>query len=284
MEEIIKLKNELLRISENEWSFPKDVDLDGLALEMMKNIGAIDPVLRDDLILTGFYNLVYEKKLSKKCLKQLLAMALSEEHLFYKLGTENDDSVFNRAFSILIVGIIIDYHNSFGEELIDEKEMSDIFNQIIKYVKNEKDLRGYVDVKGWAHAIAHSGDALTELGACNYLNDMELMEILDLIKLKCSIHNYVYINEEPERLVTAIVKILDRKKLSNEEVKDWIVRFKDIELPANFPDKQYSKVNIKNLLRSLYFRLKFKGGYDNLVSEIEAVLHYYNTNYNEFSE
>ncbi|SCY43456.1 DUF2785 domain-containing protein [Alkaliphilus peptidifermentans] len=279
-----QLKEQLLKISSNEWTFPQDINLYELALDMMSNIGSTDSELRDDLILTGFYHLIGDEKLSGKELKGLLDISLSDKHLFYKLGEEEDDSVFNRAFTILVLQVIIDYHNSLGANLLSHEEMDSVYDKIINYIRHEKDLRGHVNIKGWAHAIAHSGDALRELAVCSYLSKQQLMGILEVIKEKVSISNYVYINEEAERLVTAIVKVIERKELEDSEVIGWIRSFANIEIPSNYPEAHYFKENIKNLLRSLFFRVKFKYPQSAFTSEIEAVLHGINSRFNEYSK
>lgn len=265
-----QLKIQLLEISKNDWNIPKDIDTWKFALELMSNIGSTDSELRDNLILELLWKLITEKSLAKEQIKELLGIALSDKHLFYKLGEEGGDSVFNRAFTVLIVNCIVYYHNNLGEELLNEKEMLKVFDDVIRYVSLEKDTRGYVNGKGWAHAIAHSGDCLRELALCSYIKHDQLLEILKVVKEKICISYYTYINEEAERLVSAIMNAIERKLLSDEEVIDWIKSFGG-GAPTEFPAKHYWKENVKNLLRSLYFRLKFQNGPVAFINEIEQV-------------
>lgn len=258
MERVNQLKEQLQPLRDNDWRMPVGLELYPLAIEAMDNIGTTDPVLRDELILEFLFVLITERLLSKEQIKELLASCLSEKHLFYKLGEKEDDSVFNRAFTILIVRAILYYHRSFGEDLLKKEEIQKVFDDVLKFVRQERDLRGYVKDKGWAHAMAHSGDALRALALCNELSPDQLLEILEVIREKVSINDYVFINEEAERLTTVVINIIHRNVIREEKIVNWIRSFGNLEVPSGLPARHYWKENIKNFLRSLYFRLKFK--------------------------
>ncbi|MTI71628.1 MAG: DUF2785 domain-containing protein [Firmicutes bacterium] len=78
-------------------------------------------------------------------------------------------------------------------------------------MKVKKDVRGYVKEKGWVHGDAHAADGLNELAKCKELNIKELKGILDVVKNKICINDYAYINEEDERMVTAVKSVLKEK-------------------------------------------------------------------------
>lgn len=280
MGEVNQLKEQLQAIRDNDWKLPEGMDIYALALKAIDNIGATDPVLRDGLILEYLIILITQKLLNKEQIKVLLDSCLSEKHLFYKLGETEDDSVFNRTFSLLVVDVILYYHINFGEELLTKDEFSKVFGEVVKYVRTEKDVRGYVKDKGWAHAMAHSGDALGSLALCNEINHYQLQEILEVIKGKMNITYYVYKNEEAERLTSAILNVIRRNILGEEEIINWIKSFDKLEMPQDLPYSQYWKENIKNLLRSLYFRLKFKKEAEIFIEALEEVQNNINSIYN----
>lgn len=280
MGEANQLKEQLQALKDNDWKLPEGIDSYALALKAVENIGVTDPVLRDKLILEYLIILITQKLLNKEQIKVLLNSCLSEKHLFYKLGEAEDDSVFNRTFSLLVVDVILYYHISFGGDLLTKEEVSKVFSDVIRYVRTEKDVRGYVKDKGWAHAMAHSGDALGSLASCNEINHDQLQEILEVIKGKLSITYYVYKNEEAERLTSAILNVIRRNILGEEEIINWIKSFDKLELPKELPYSQYWKENIKNLLRSLYFRLKFKKLPEIYIEAIEEVQNNINSIYN----
>ncbi len=225
--------------------------------------------------------MITNKMLSKEIIRELLKISLSEKHLFYKIGEVLGDGVFNRTFTILIIRCIILYHLQNGEDLLSGKEILSLNESIIKYMRLEKDLRGYDKDKGYGHAMGHSGDALRTIAYSKDINHNELVKIIEVIKEKICISNYVYINEEAERLVNVIMAILSRNILKDEEIRKWIKSFVHTNTPNDYPEMHYFKENVKNFLRSLYFRIKFKGSNSSLLVEIEEVLNQVNQSFNK---
>ena len=272
MKTVTELKQQLMNFRDNEWKIPTHINNYELVLEAMLNIGSTDPVLRDELILELIYKMIVEKDLTDKEIKYLMKLALSENHLFYKIGQKEDDSVFNRAFTILLIGGILNRHNSSTDKLFTEKEIKETLNEILRYVREEKDVRGYVEGKGWVHTAAHTGDALGEIALCTEIQSSELIEILDAIKEKVCISYYTYKNSEDERLVSAIINIIQRKILSEEEVVNWIKGFENMNKTGKYPEDHYLISNHKNFLAALYFRLKRRNLAQCFLDAIEVVL------------
>lgn len=272
MKNVTELKQQLMSIRDNEWKIPIDIDNYELVLEAMLSIGSTDPVLRDELILELIYKMIVEKDLTDKEVKQLMKLALSENHLFYKIGQKEDDSVFNRAFTILLIGGMVNRHNSSTDKLFTDIEIKDILNEVLRYAREEKDVRGYVEAKGWVHTAAHTGDALREIALCSEIHNSELIEILDAIKEKICISYYTYKNSEDERLVSAIINIIQRKILSEEEVINWIKSFENMNKTGKYPEDHYLISNHKNFLAVLYFRLKRRNQAQCFLDAIETAL------------
>ena len=126
-------------------------------------------------------------------------------------------------------------------------------------IQEERDYRGYDEDKGWAHAIAHGADALDDLAQCSELEREDLMDILHLIHSKMTITDRVYSDGEDERMVRAVISILNRRLLSKEDVERWIQYFYEAKVSActDFLPAFRQKNNIKNFLKSLYFQVKF---------------------------
>ncbi|WBW97805.1 DUF2785 domain-containing protein [Oceanirhabdus sp. W0125-5] len=289
----INLKNKLSKWQENDWTIPEDINKVELSLELMEALKSTDPILRDELALSFLWKMIMEDMLEELQIRELLKLALSENHLFYKLGAEEDDSVFNRAFTILIIRWIIKHHNdkvkNDEHEILSKEEVLDCFNKVMEYLNREKDVRGYVENKGWAHSAAHTGDALVSFAGSHELAKEQLLQILEGIKDKVSICYYVYRNEEAERLTTACIELIKRDDMDEGDIVEWIRSFNELEVPKEYQLSnaleayKYThsfKENVKNFLRSLYFRLKFKGMSPIIINEIEVVLNNFNEFYN----
>jgi len=264
------LKEKLIEVENNKYLLENEEQYFSIALEMMDNIGSFDPELRDNLIYGTLYQWILNNKFTFEQLECLLNISLDREHLFYKLYEKNEDAVFKRTFSVLIIDLIINKHRK--ETFLSPKVLYEVKDKLIEYMNNEQDVRGYVEVKGWAHSAAHAADALDELVQCICFNKNDLIDILNSIKAKVYIGYYVYIDEESERMVTVVESSFNRKILSNSEIIEWLESFK-IENPnGSYIDNFHLKVNIKGFLRSLYFRLLDEEESNIIIEEIKKIL------------
>lgn len=267
-----QLKQQLISIKNNNWTIPSDINKYELALQMIENIGSIDPELRDELILELLSDMIVENQLTDGEVKNLLELLLSEKHLFYNIGKIEDDSVFNRAFTLLITEAMLHRHNQNKDSLFSEEEIKRLCAEVIKYTRQEKDVRGYVEIKGWAHSTAHTGDVFCNLIQCTEIEKPELIAILEAIKDKVCINYYAYINNEDERLICAVMEILKKEAFNNEEFINWIKSFEDVQMTGKYPEDHNLISNRKNFLSALYFRLKRRNEKCLFMDTIEQVL------------
>jgi hypothetical protein len=276
-----ELKQQLLGIKANDWNIPENVNKFELALEMTENIGSTDPVLRDELILELLCEMVAGDYLTNEEVKKILKLLLSEKHLFNNLGKVQDDSVFNRAFTVLVIKWIVYRHNnSEGEgEFFTDEEIKWIYREVLRYAKEEKDVRGYVETKGWAHSAAHTSDALGEIALCKELNGAELLEILYVLRGKLLINYDSYINFEDERMISAVVNVLERTIVKEEELIKWLRSFENIELTGTYPKDHIIKTHRRDFLSALYFRLKRKNNTEILLNTIDKVMDHITPDY-----
>ncbi|ENQ3076956.1 DUF2785 domain-containing protein [Bacillus cereus] len=245
-----ELKQELQQIKKNNYVVPEDVDAFPYAQWMMDYIGSTDAELRDELIYSTLERWITGEVFRQKELRGLLLQALSPDYLFYKIGEKGTDSVFKRAFSILIPPLILSVHEK--EPFLSEEQLYSVAEQVLEYVYLEQDVRGYVDGMGWAHSTAHAADALDAL-ARTIRNHEFSHAILTVVRHKIRLHDYIYINFEDERLVTAVMSLWNQNILSQEEWNNWLHSFTIIEdAPASQNDILVQ--NIRTFLRSLYFR------------------------------
>lgn len=264
------LKEKLVKVKENNYLLEKQESYFPLGLEMMDNIGSLDPELRDGLIYTTLFHWITKGRFTSEQLRHLLNISLDSSHLFYKLGDEEDDAVFKRTFSVLIVALIIYEHRK--ASFLSEEVLYEVKNKLLEYMLKEKDVRGYDEVKGWAHSAAHTADALDELVQCCVFNKSDLLDILNSIKAKVCIGYYVYVDEESERMVTAVENSFNRKIISNSEIIEWLQGFKTPDPNNRHIYNYHLKVNIKGFLRSLYFRLLEQEDSSFIIEEIKKLL------------
>ena len=268
-----ELKELLTEIKGNDYAVPTGVDVDDVIADMLKFIGHTDAELRDKLIYGTFLEWgEYKGIISGEKMKEILATVLSETHLFYRIGETDTDSVFTRAFSSLVIPVAMMIHDE--NPFLTVKEIHDIKATVIRYVEQEKDYRGFVDGKGWAHSVAHIADAIDHIA---YVSDKAidfdgddhfgvagLSELLQAIKLLVRNRDCIYATGEEDRLATAVMSIIWREVLTNEDIIAWIDSFNmsDNTLWGRKSLADFQEfTNCKNFMRSLYFKLLADGDY-----------------------
>lgn len=265
------LKERLLSISQNNCRIPDGSDLFSLALEMMGQIGSVDSELRDDLIYSAFCQWIYKERLfTDEQLKLLLWTALDQNHISYRLGEENTNSVFTRSFSVLLLPLLLIRHRE--SPYLSVEQIHLIKLQLLKYLKEERDVRGYVEGKGWAHSAAHTADALDDLAQCKEMDAKDLLEILYAIGGKMNYEPAQYGFEEDERMVTAVVSILERQLLTDDEIIKWINVLVEAAKEKKPLASNFGPRNIKQFLRSLYFRIHSEEKYTKILTTLVSGL------------
>lgn len=251
-----ELKKKLREIKERQWQMPEDVDIYELVKDMFNHLGSTDSELRDDLIYSLLaHTLIESQTLTIEQIKEMLKLLLSEDYLFYHIEEVDEDGVFKRSFSVLVIACILYHHNQLEKKPLTEEEVLQIFDKTLDYTKREKDMRGYVEVKGWAHSTAHTADLLDELACCSTIAYPHLLQLLKAIKEKICQHHMTYIDNEDERLVRAVQSILERKMISHDDFNNWLYSFEE-EIEKDFMKGRHINHNIKQFLRSLYFAIK----------------------------
>lgn len=261
------LKELLRNIKDNKYAVAEGVNPYKLSLEMMDYIGDIDGELRDDLLYGVLVNWIMTDVLTFEEAHDIFIIALDEKHTLNGLG-EINDSVFGRTFSIEVAACIIYKHR----KLLSHGDILKAFDTVLKFYNEDKDVRGYVEGKSWAHGAAHGADALAELAQCQIIGYQGLKSILDAIYKKINTNYYGYINNEDERMICAVKEVLERDIIPIEEIEEWIRSFGNIEKTDMLPDDLFIEHNVTLFLKSLYFRLVNNVKYDKLAKLVKEVL------------
>ena len=250
-----QLKMSLTRIKENDFNLSIDENVSDYLHLMLEHIGDTDPVLRDNLIYTTFVHWIeYKKYFSSKELIELLDTITSEDFMFYNIGSLGEDSVFRRSFSALLVNPIVCAHHS--EPFLEIQHIKRAKEALIRYIAEEKDLRGYVKEKGWAHSLGHAADGLDVLLPCPGITEQDCIDVIKVFELRLFEGSCVFAAEEDERLVSVLYYgILDNSLLNDNYIANWL---DDLGKVVSIEDKMTrynARLNVKNFARSLYFRL-----------------------------
>lgn len=250
-----KLKSDLQKIRENGFLIDENHNISEYVRLMVRHIGDVDPKLRDELIFETFYYWINVHNYFKEDeLKECLLTLLDEEHLFYKIGEYGSDSVFTRSFSMLVLSVIVNYQKE--KSFLDKNTFISLKNALVRYYKTERDFRGYVENKGWAHSAAHGADALNELVQCQESNEDIHKEVLESIEEVLFNKTYKLCYKEDDRIANVIYSIYEKKHVLSETLIEWLSSLVE---KVDFNKDQWtyiSSINFRNFNRSLYFKLE----------------------------
>ena len=191
------------------------------------------------------------------------------------IGEVESDSVFLRSFSALFLAEII--HNDNKTPLLKEPLIQTILEKGLWYLGSEQDLRGYVEGKGWAHALAHTADLLLVLGRSMSTGESDHSLILIGMSEKLiQSTTWVYVYGEDERLSKAALEILRRGTLSATFVRQWQDSFlqpngKSWKGAWTKDESACAFFNVRNFLRSLYLQVTTEDGFPQQ-EELERML------------
>ena len=252
-------------IQENDCNIPKGYTVKSLTPELLSFLGSTDPELRDDLAYTILVEWVERDLYTPDDLRQMIA-GLSA-NLEIGIGEIGTDSVFLRAFSILALALIVYYDNK--KSFLNPEEIEAILDQGLQYLAAEKDPRGYVSVKGWAHALAHTADLLLVLAENKNTSATEHIRILyETAQKLTNSTKWVYVHGEDDRLSAAVLTVFQRGLLDPPVVEEWLDSLKNLKSGSwkgawTKEETTCAYFNVRNFLRSLYLQVVTEADFPN---------------------
>lgn len=241
------------QVLERGLQVPTDRPLDELTAELTRMLGSTDPGLRDGTAYpalgTWIDRGVYDDLLTG--LGDGMATGLG-----VGLGEKDTDTVFRRAFSVLVLATVVERDTS--QHLVPAGKVLRWGDQIVSWYLREKDLRGHVEGKGWAHAVAHGADAVGALARSRHFGVHELTVLLDVMADRLLTIDVPLLCGEPDRMALAVMAILRRNVVPATVVEPWISRIAAHANPFDnraIDDPYAPTNNAQQLLRSLYLLL-----------------------------
>lgn len=244
-------------IARNDYHVPEDHTLENLTDILFSYLGSTDPELRDEIAYMVYANWLKREMYSSETIKSHVDKLLA--NLDKGIGETESDTVFVRTFSILLLAEIV--HNDNKKPLLEKDQLKAILSKGLWYLGAEKDARGYIPIKGWAHGLAHAADLILVLARNRQVDGGDLWSMLATISNKI-VHstNHVYIHGEDERLANGIVAIMRRDLISLNQLEAWaesLIRPDGKDWKGAYMDDEQNRSfqNTRNLLRSVYFAL-----------------------------
>jgi hypothetical protein len=249
---------------------PTDRRLDDLTAELTTMLGSTDPDLRDGVaypvLATWIERGVYDDLLAGLGDGMAAGMTIG-------LGQVGTDTVFRRSFSTLILAECIDRDNKAA--LVPPTKVLEWGDRVTTWFVREKDTRGFVPGKGWAHTVAHGADALGCLARSPHFWIHELTVLLDVIADRLLLPaDAVFTAGEPDRLAAATMTVLRRNLVPLGVVEPWVARLTATAAaePPLSADPFLRRGNAEAFLRALHLQLLLSGDSPEIRSDLLLVL------------
>ena len=261
-------------IRKNEYAIPEGYTAENLAPKLLSCFASPDPELRDDLAYSILTEWVDHDFYTYKQIREMMIVLSS--NLEIGIGEKDTDSVFLRTFSILALALMI-YHDN-NKSFLKADEVETLLEKGLEYLHAEKDPRGYIQIKGWAHALAHTADLMLVLAENRHTNIDQHIKILDGIAKKLiNSTDWVYLHGEDDRLSAVVIAILQRNLIELPHIEEWL---SSLATPVNGfwkgawikEDATRAFFNLRNFLRSLYLQITREDNLENKTQLQELML------------
>lgn len=175
------------------------------------------------------------------------------------LGEPEGDGVFRRSFSARVLAACIDRDTV--APTVPDSQILLWGDRLATWLLGERDLRGFIVDKGWAHAVSHGADALGALGASPHLGGAEQQVMLDVLAERLTMPTEVLLTDgEPDRCAAAVLRILRREEITGVELEPWVdslartAEARSDGADPTHPD-EVAAANVQSFLRALYVLL-----------------------------
>lgn len=237
---------------------PSDRPLDDLTAELTIMLGSPDPEQRDGTaypaLATWIERGVYDDLLSG--LGDGMAAGLT-----VGLGERGTDSIFRRSFSVLALAECLARNNE--KHLLPSGRIYAWGDRVASWYLRERDIRGFVPGKGWAHAIAHGADAIGILAQSPHFATNELTVFLDVLADRLLLTDDGLLQSgETDRMAAATMQILRRNVVSLKLLEPWVARIASGANPfgsSGEHDPYLLAGNAQSFLRALHVQLTLAG-------------------------
>lgn len=215
-------------------------------------LAAPDGELRDQLVYGSLCVVVDNGDFSRDDLERVLDACLSDRYLFRGIGETGTDTVFCRTFSLLAIDLVLDYQSR--HPLLPKRRLHRIWDSYLTYVQQERDLRGYVDDdghghgNGWAHSLAHGSDVAYSLISLGVPDRNDVLQLFDAWRSALNQGALVYVDEEGERILRAILNLLDHRIMDEHDLVAFVRSFHDLPVSEDYPRGAHAGENVKNFL------------------------------------
>ena len=202
----------------NEYRIPEKSNAMVLMRTLVAFSGSPDPELRDTIGYETFWRWVHlSGGFNAHELDEVRASLVKNVRV--GLGEQDTDSVFGRSFALLFLKELA-AHDLRTPFLTDET-FAELLMLSCESLAQERDLRGYVAVKGWAHPTAHASDLLRALARNSRLRSEQILLIANAVVERARASRTVWSWGEDARLGAVLATLASRPDAPITFLEGW---------------------------------------------------------------
>ena len=258
-------------ILDTDYALPENGNLEVLTTELEELLGSTDGFLRENAL-----EILWQWSLMRLYRDEEI-IALGDRmaaNLLVGAGESETDTVFLRAFSSLVLAgvLVADQRAEIGRSegrtpYLEAEHVAKWFRSTLACFSAEQDRRGFVEEKGWAHALAHEADVLSDFARSRHLGADALVDVLTAVAEKMiePCQTILQYNED-NRIVQMVFDVLRRNLVSLDDLKAWLDKLSHTQDGGHWADvyglhnhsreANIARMNTRSFLQSLYFQLR----------------------------
>lgn len=192
------------------------------AMELMRTLvtfsSSPDPELRDTIGYETFWRWVHlSGSFSAHELDEVRASLVKNVRV--GLGEQDTDSVFGRSFAMLLLKELA--AKDLKTPFLTDETFAELLLLSSESLAQERDLRGYVAMKGWAHATAHAADLLRALARNPRLRREQILIIANAVVERARASRTVWSWGEDARLGAVLATLASRPDVPITFFEGW---------------------------------------------------------------
>jgi hypothetical protein len=243
-----------------QFKLPAGAPAAALTRETLAFLPLTDPILRDEIGYEAFAAWVYRDQLLTGAQLESLRVTLMRTARS-GLGEPEGDGVFARSFALLDLSVLA--AADLKQPFLTTTARAELLDLALDSLGHERDLRGYVPGKGWAHATAHTADLVKFLARSPQLPPQDGARIVNAVAERLRSANQVFVWGEDARLAEALLALSMRPDVTLEPFEGWATRLRQESAAlwsGEFESARYPSVQSQlNALAQLGARLPPEG-------------------------
>lgn len=213
-------KKDLQRLKGANFEGLSNQEINDIALAFSDCVGNPDPQIRDGIVFEGLSYLVRNKKLSNE------TMTVLSTDMLEALNGPEDSGGYLKPFAALNLAELVRADRV--DLYLTDLQRAELVTATVKYMSGISDYRGYDDVDGWRHGVAHTSDLALQFVLTDQIIEPQLRALRGAIAKQVSPDSeHAYIHGESERLARPVLYMARRGIISQADWDSWFVTLSD---------------------------------------------------------